>query len=58
MTVGLLSTHGQSELVVNESWRSELGNVLFGDRLQDREGNPIRLAYFASGKIDFTVLPA
>ena len=31
-------------LVVNESWWSELGNILVVERLQDGEGNPTRLA--------------
>ncbi|NLE17006.1 MAG: aminoglycoside 6-adenylyltransferase [Propioniciclava sp.] len=45
-------------LLRDESWWSGLGDVLVVERLQDGDGNPTRLIYYAGGKIDFTLLPA
>ena len=45
-------------LLTDESWWSDLGDVLVVERLNDGDGNPTRLIYYAGGKIDFTVLPA
>lgn len=45
-------------LLTDESWWSDLGDVLVVERLEDGDGNPTRLIYYAGGKIDFTLLPA
>lgn len=51
-------TTGIDELLSDESWWSDLGEVLVVERLEDKDGNPTRLVYYAGGKIDFTLLPA
>ncbi|UNX56136.1 aminoglycoside 6-adenylyltransferase [Georgenia sp. TF02-10] len=45
-------------LLRDESWWSDLGEVLVVERLEDGGGNPTRLIYYAGGKLDFTLLPA
>ncbi|WP_051133275.1 aminoglycoside 6-adenylyltransferase [Nocardia paucivorans] len=45
-------------LLEDESWWERLGEVLVVERLEDGDGNPTRLVYYAGGKLDFTLLPA
>ncbi|AXB48430.1 adenylyltransferase [Amycolatopsis albispora] len=45
-------------LLEDESWWTRLGEVLVVERLEDDDGNPTRLVYYAGGKLDFTLLPA
>lgn len=45
-------------LLDDESWWADLGEVIAVERLEDDEGTPTRLVYFAGGKFDFTLLPA
>ncbi|MGO2111821.1 MAG: aminoglycoside 6-adenylyltransferase [Pseudoclavibacter sp.] len=44
-------------LMRDDSWWNDLGEVLVVERLEDGEGNPTRLVYFAGGKLDFTLFP-
>lgn len=45
-------------LLTDESWWSNLGDVLVVERLENGDGHPTRLAYYAGGKLDFTLVPA
>lgn len=45
-------------LLADESWWSDLGDVLVTEQLEDGDDNPTRLIYYVGGKIDFTLLPA
>ncbi|NLU68177.1 aminoglycoside 6-adenylyltransferase [Streptomyces sp. HNM0574] len=45
-------------LLADESWWRGLGDVLAVERLEDGDGNPTRLVYYAGGKLDFTLLEA
>ncbi len=45
-------------LLEDEPWWEQLGEVLVVERLEDGDGNPTRLVYYAGGKLDFTLLPA
>ncbi|MBF6355249.1 aminoglycoside 6-adenylyltransferase [Nocardia higoensis] len=45
-------------LLDDESWWTGLGEVLVVERLEDGDGNPTRLVYYAGGKLDLTLLPA
>lgn len=49
-------TTAVEELLDDESWWMELGDVLVVERLENADGNPTRLAYYVGGKIDFTLL--
>ncbi|MBN6042189.1 aminoglycoside 6-adenylyltransferase [Amycolatopsis sp. 195334CR] len=51
-------TTDPAALLDDESWWAGLGEVLVVERLEDGDGNPTRLVYYAGGKIDFTLLPA
>lgn len=51
-------THDIDALLVDESWWSNLGDVLVVERLENGDGRPTRLAYYAGGKLDFTLIPA
>lgn len=47
------------ELADDESWWSDLGEVLVVERLEDEDsGYPTRLIYYKGGKLDFTLIPA
>lgn len=43
-------------LIDDESWWTNLGEVLVIERLEDADENPTRLVYYVDGKIDFTLL--
>lgn len=51
-------TSSAEELLEDESWWRRLGEVLAVERLEDDEGRPTRLVYYAGGKLDFSLLPA
>lgn len=40
----------------SDSWWSGLGEVIAVERLEDGEGRPTRLVYYAGGKLDFTLV--
>ncbi|OHU76583.1 aminoglycoside 6-adenylyltransferase [Mycobacteroides chelonae] len=47
------------DLADDDSWWSDLGEVLVVERLEDEDtGYPTRLIYYAGGKLDFTLVPA
>lgn len=43
-------------LETNDAWRSGLGQVLAIERLENADDEPTRLAYYAGGKLDFTLV--
>lgn len=45
-------------LLADEAWWSRLGEVLVVERLENADGHPTRLVYYADGKLDFTLIPA
>lgn len=51
-------TTDDAGLLEDESWWSSLGEVLVVERLENPGWHPTRLIYYASGKLDFTVIPA
>lgn len=46
------------QLLQDESWWTELGEVLVVERLENPGWYPTRLVYYAGGKLDFTIFPA
>lgn len=47
-----------SHLETTDNWWSGLGDVLAVERLENGEGHPTRLIYYAGGKLDFTLVPS
>lgn len=45
-------------LLRDESWWTDLGEVLVVERLDNPGWHPTRLVYYAGGKLDFTIIPA
>ncbi len=53
-----LYTTNVEGLVSDESWWERLGEVLVVERLENPDGDPTRLVYYAGGKLDFTLIAA
>ncbi|WP_430592084.1 aminoglycoside 6-adenylyltransferase [Humidisolicoccus flavus] len=52
-----LHVRDAAPLTRDDSWWSELGEVLAVERLENAEGHTTRLVYYVGGKLDFTLIP-
>ncbi|AYJ47811.1 aminoglycoside 6-adenylyltransferase [Rhodococcus sp. P1Y] len=53
-----LHVRDTAPLEEDDSWWSELGEVLAVERLENGDDEPTRLVYYAGGKLDFTLIGA